>query len=437
MLNKSYLSIFIIIFSVYAVRAQTEKPVAGIDYNTVMKTGDFKAALKIIMPLIEDANSKRVDDKKIPSDFITLGAGNEGMSKTRQMNKLFRERKVEPFFIENDPELSALHRAAAKCMYETNIFDDALNHYYQSMRYHQPEADKDDQIFYEMAQVYRKKGLIIPYCDMLEDAYDLNSRNLDYSLELGRALYRTKDKKKAIFHLERYVQAKGDELKELDVLIMLAGLNEEINRFLETQKYYQLYLEKKPNDGFIHFALGHIACKNTGDYRLARNELGKAIETLPEKEIFRKAKAYEYIADMSFDALKFERATSEYLETIKYQDMVMKEIEKNNDEIRKIDSDIRTLKTSLLKEKNYVQYNEYQFQMQEKERFLSERREKKYEYAKLEPGKSRWNIAECYEKAEKNEDAVNWYRQAITFSYRPNDAREKIAKLQLKIKRGY
>jgi len=425
------------LLSVHAVSAQTAKPSGGADYAALMNSGDYQGALKIIMPLIEDANSKRVDDKRVPSDFITLGMGNEGVSKTRQMNRMFRERKAEPFFVENNPELSALHRAAARCMYETAVFDDSLNHYYQSLRYHQPEPDKDDQIFYEMAQVYRKKKQIRPYCDMLEDAYELNGRKYEYSLELGRALFRTNDKKKAIFHLERYVQSRGDELKELDVLIMLAGLNEGINRFLETQKYYQMYLTKKPDDGIIHFALGHIACKNTGDYKLARSELGKAIELLPAGEVFRKAKAYEYIGDMSFNALKFERAAEEYLQTVKYQDLVLKEIEKNDSDIKKIDDEIRLLKTNLLKEKNYVQYNEYQFQMQEKERILSEKREKKYEYEKLEPGKSRWNIAECYEKAEQYEEAVQWYRQAITFSYRPNDAREKIVKLQLKIKRGY
>ena len=143
------------------------------------------------------------------------------------------------------------------------------------------------------------------------------------------------------------------------------------------------------------------------------------------------------MGDMAFDLLKFDAAEAAYLETIKYQDKVLTEIGKNDQEIARIDGEIRTLKSALLKEKNYVQFNEYQFQLQEKERVLSERKERKYEYDKLNPGKCRWNIAEACERRELLDRAIGFYRQCITFNHRMNEAREKIVKIQLKIKRGY
>jgi tetratricopeptide (TPR) repeat protein len=402
-------------------------------YKALIDKRDYKGALKEIMNRIDEIYSTRVDDKRIPTDFITLGSDRQVVN----INKLFRERRAESFFIEDNAELYALHTAAGKCFYETREYDQALSHYYQALRFRTFQYDGEDGIFYGIAQANLKKENFQGYLDALETAASINDRNLDYSLELGRALYRTPDKKRAIYHLEKYALAKGKGLAELDVLIMLAGLYEDINRYLDTEKYYRLYLEKKPDDGFIHYALGFAAFRNTGNYKLAATELRKAIELLPEKEIYKRSKAYEYLGDMLLGTLKLDEAIAAYLETIKYQNMVRTEIEENDREIARLNAEIRKIKAVLLKEKNYVQYNEYQLQMQDREKILSSRREKKYEYEKLNPGKSRWNIADCYERKERLDDAISYYRQAITFSYQPNDAREKIIKLQLKIKRGY
>jgi tetratricopeptide (TPR) repeat protein len=403
------------------------------NYADYIDKGDYKGALKEIMKRIDEIYATRVDDKRLPTDFITLGTDRQVVN----INKLFRERRAELFFIEDNAELYSLHSAAGKCFYETREYDQSLSHYYQALRFRTFRYDGEDMIFYGIAQANLKKGNFQGYLDALETAASVNDRNLNYSMELGRALYRTPDKKRAIYHLEKYAQAKGNGLAELDVLIMLAGLYEDINRHLDTEKYYRLYLDKKPDDGFIHYALGFAAFRNTGNYKLAAAELRKAIELLPEKEIYKKSKAYEYLGDMMFATLKFDEAISAYVETIKYQDMVRTEIENNDREIIRLNDEIRKIKAILLKEKNYVQYNEYQLQMQDREKILSSRRERKYEYEKLNPGKSRWNIADCYERKERLEDAISYYRQAVTFSYQPNEAREKIIKLQLKIKRGY
>lgn len=439
---KKYIIAAVSLLAIAAVPgvAQVNPSPAGSDgdFSALMQKNDFKGALKILLPKIENIHGTRVDEKRVPSDFITLGGSDsEGLSKVKMLNKMFRERKVSPFFIEDNKELFLLHRAAGKCLYETNVLDDALNHYYQSLRFHQPKPEEDDSVFWEIAQVYLKKKQMPAYCATLEAAADLNPGKSLYSLELGKALYRTKDRKKAIYYLERYRVSQGEELKELDVLLMLAGLSEGVGRFLDAQKCYQQYLSARAGDGYIHFALGDIAFHNTGNYPLAISELRKAIELLPQTEIYRKAKAYEYIGDMFFATLKYDLAEEAYLQTITFQNLVLAEIKKNDDEIARINTEIRNLKSSLLKEKNYVQYNEYQFQMQEKERVLTERKEKKYEYDKLNPGKCRWNIAETYEKREMFEKGIEYYRQVISFNYQTNEAREKIIKIQLKIKRGY
>jgi tetratricopeptide (TPR) repeat protein len=413
-----------ILFS-YSLRAQ--------DYHPLMDQGDYKNALKGILAKIDEIYSKRVDDKRIPTDFITLASERQMMD----INRLFRERKVDLFFIEDNTELYNLHSDAAKCFYETRVYDEAINHYYQALRFRIMKYDGEDRIFYGIAQTDKKRGSEQGYLDALETAASINERNMDYAIELGKALYRTTEKKRAIFHLERYVKGKGEELKETEVLIMLAGLNEDIHKYLETEKYYRIYLEKKPQDGFIHFALGYTAFNNTGNYQLADKELKKAIELLPENEIFKKSKSFEMIGDMFFNMLKYDKAVSAYLETVKYQELVQKEIEKNNAEIAQLDGEIRRIKAALIKEKNYVQYNEYKLQLQDREKVITERRDKRYEYGKMNPGKTRWNLAECYEKKEMLDNAITYYRQAIGFNYRSNDAREKIVKIQLKIKRGY
>ena len=421
----------------YAQEAGKAVP-AKPDYAPLMAAGDYKGALPILLSRIEAINDTRVDEKRVPSDFITLGGGEtEGLSKNKKLNRLFRERKAVPFFIEDHRELFDLHKAAGKCLFETRAYDEALNHYYQSLRFHQPTAEEDGDVFYRIAQIYLARRQVPAYCDAMESAVGINPRKYSYMLELGRVLYRTKDIKRAIYYLEKYQSSQGEEIKELDILTMLAGLSEGVGKYVDAQKYYQLYLVKNPGDGFIHFALGDIASHRTGNYKLAEAELRKAIQILPDTEIYRKAKAYEYIGDMAFDTLKFDKAESAYLETVRFQDRVLAEIGKNDAEIGRINAEIRTLKSGLLKEKNYVQYNEYEFQLQEKERVLTERREKKYEYEKLNPGKCRWNIAESFEKRELLEKAIEYYRQVITFNYRMNEAREKIVKLQLKIKRGY
>jgi len=402
------------------------------EYISYFNNGNYNKSLEIINKKLEEFYSNRVEDKRIPTGFITM----KDVSKDVDLKMLFRNRKAEPFLIEDKPDISILHLYAARNYFKLTNYDYSLNHYIQCLRFKKVEEKKDDIIYYEIAQVFKKGNYINAYVNFLETASSLNMDNYSYSLELGRALYRTEMKKRAIYHLERYLSG-TDEPFSSELYLMLGNLYEDIGKYLETEKYYIKYLEKKPDDGNIHFALGHIAFLRTGNYPLALTSLERALALLPEKEIFKKSKTYEYKADIALQELEFENAVRFYTETIKYQKRINDEIKAKKSEISGLKEKIRNLKSNLLKVENFEQYEEYENLMDEKGKKEAELRQIENEYNKLNAGKVRWNIAYSLERLEKLNEAIAYYRDAISFDFNSNQARKKIINLELKIKRGY
>ena len=402
------------------------------DYTGLYNSGNYTQALETINKQLDNYYSTRVDNKRVPIGFITM----KSASKEVDLKMLFRNRKAEHFFIEDNPEISSLHLYAARCYFKLSNNDYSLNHYVQSLRYKKVEEKKDDVIYYEIAQVFKKGGYFNAYINALETAGSLNKSNYAYSLELGRALYRTDMKKRAIYHLERYING-TEEAVSPELYLMLGNLYEDIAKYLETEKYYIKYLEKKPDDGHIQFALGYIAHQRTGNYTLALQSFDKALKLLPENEIFKKSKTYEYKADIALQELEFDNAILFYTETIKYQDKIAGDIKNKKTEISDLNLTIRDLKSSLLKVENFEKYEEYENLMDKKGKKEIELRQLENEYNKLNAGRVRWNIAYSLERIEKYNDAIKYYRDCIAFDYNPNMARKKIINLELKIKRGY
>ncbi len=403
------------------------------DYIDLYAKGDYSKAYEAIRKRLLAIYDMRVDNKRIPTDFITAKKLEERVN----INDLFQNRVAEGFFIERNIELHTLHLDAARCLYRLERLDESLNHFGQCLRFKELEPEKDDGILMGIAEVYKKRGDDGAYARALEAAYSLNPQNHEYSLKLGLALYRTADKKRAIFHLERYIEWKGERLEDPGLYLMIGNLNEDIGRYLETVRYYRAYLAAKPGDGYIHFALGHLAFTRTGDFDLARRSFDKALELLPEGEIFRRSKAYEYTADMAMKDLDFDRAIRLYGETIVFQDKIKTLLEEKDREIGKLASDIRDIKASLIKKPDFDTYNQYEFFLEEESRLRLERRERLYSYSKLHAGRVRWNIAECSERLGRLDEAMRYYRECIAFDYDSSRARERIIKLQLKISRGY
>jgi tetratricopeptide (TPR) repeat protein len=406
--------------------------IAQEQYLQAYEIGDYKKTLELITRELNEYYASRVEDKRIPTGFITTRESVREID----LNLVFRNRKAEHFFIEDNPRLSQLHLYAARCHGHLSDYYHSMNHYIQALRYKNVEPKKDDVIYYEMARLFLKEKYFNAYIDALESAVSLNPENYTYSLELGKALYRTDKKKRAIHHLERYVRGSDTPISP-DILLMLGNLNEDIGRFLETEQYYIRYLEAQPDDGNIHFALGHIAYHRTGNHSLALRSLDRALSLLPEKEVYKKSKSYEYKADIALQQLDFEDSVRFYLETVKYQELIATEIASKQQELKELNETIRGLKSLLLKEDIFEKYEEYEDLLDKKGMIETELRRIQNEYGKLNAGKIRWNIAYSLERLEKYSEAIPYYRSSITFDYNANEARKKIMNLELKIKRGY
>ncbi|MDY6967810.1 MAG: hypothetical protein SVR08_04020 [Spirochaetota bacterium] len=402
------------------------------DFIGLYNKGDYSAALEMIKLDLNNLYVKDIDKKKLPEDIISLKKKEESFD----INILFRKRRAKGFFIEENSELSNLHLYAARCYFNLSQYEFSLNHYFQAIRYKSIEFGKDDVIFYEISKVYKKFNFFNAYVRALEAAYTLNPNRYDYSKELGKALYTTTQKKKAIYHLERYIKSKGDEIKEPKLYLQIGNLNEDIGRYLETVRYYKKYL-KKNDDGYIYFALGYLAYKRIGNYNLAIDSFNRSLKLLPENDIYRRSKVNEYKGDIYMKELEFEKAADFYNETIAYQERIKSEMRDKIDDILKIKNEINSIKSSIITSKQYDKYDDYENLREKKGIIELEKREKDYEFNKLNAGKIRWNLAESYERMGKLNNAIKYYREAISYDHNSNKAREKIIKLRLKIKRGY
>lgn len=403
------------------------------EYLQAYARKDYKSALEMIQRRLGEIYDSRVQDRRIPVDFIT----SKKLEEKLDLNALYKKRMLTGFFLEDNQELHTLHLHAARCHAQLEDFNASLNHYNQCMRYKGFEPGKDDIIFYEMSQVCLRMNRRPQYLRMLEAAYAMNPSAYEYSRELGAALTWSNQKKKAIFHLERYLQSAGGKEADPALLLVIANLNEDIGRYLETVRYYGRYLEARKEDGGVWFALGFLAFRRTGDFNLALRCFEQALSLLPENETYRRSKAHEYRAAIEMKELQFEKAVASYLQTIRYQERLRVEIERSDKEIARLRGEIGAVKTSLLKERDFDKYNEYEMLMDEKGRQDLERRERVFAYGKLNSGEVRWNIAQCYERLERLDEAMRYYREAISFNHNASRARERIIKLQLKINRGY
>ena len=373
-MRKIFITSIFLIFSFTALSAQTA---AEPGYASYYINGDYAKALDIIRARLNEIYEKRVDNKRVPMEIISFKKAGKEAEDAGNINSLFKIRKAEGFFIEDNSELSGLHLAAARCFLKISEYDSALNHYYETLRFKQIEYQKDNAVYYEISQVYKALGHFNAYVNTLESAYALNPDNYEYSLELGTALQPTAMKKKAIYHLERYIKSKGENLQNPELYIKLGNLYEDIGRYLDTAEYYKKYLKQKDNDGYIYFALGYLAFKHIGDYKLALDCFDKSLAILPENEIFRRSKAYELRGDIKMNELEFEDAISAYLSTAKYQDKMLREINDEDIKITALTAQIRAVKSSIINNlgRAFDKYNEYEYLEEEKGKIQLESRE--------------------------------------------------------------
>lgn len=403
-----------------------------IDYKQLYTDAKYNEALTAISKRLDDIYMENIELVKIPNEFIIL----KDQSNEIDLRILFKNRKVSGFFIRDDKELSDLHLYAAKCYYQNGKYRDSLNNYIQSLRYKELEYRKDDVIFYEIAQVFKKQNRFSGYINSLQSAYMLNPDNANYSLEIGLALFNTNQQSVSIHHLEQYIRT-ADENIDPEIYLKLANLYESLHKYIFTEKYYIEYLKSKPDDGFIHFALGVLSFRKTGNYDLSSNSLNQSIQLLPEKAISQRSLAYEIIGDINYHQHNYENAITAYTNTIQFQDLITNKMNTMQKEIQGLAENINRTKKTLIKDKIYDQYEEYEYLLEQKGKKELQLNELMNQFSRLNAGSIRWKIANVYEQIERYTDAIQYYRQSITYNYKTNLAREKIIKLKLKIKRGY
>lgn len=422
-----FLGVFFLMQGAGPAAAQQET-----DYKKLYEEKNYSKSLEVINKNLAEQYSRETGGTAgRPTGLDLLKTVESGK---KLIKEAYRNRRAAGFFVKDNEELFTLHIYAARCYYEDRKYSEALNHYGQALRYRSIRPGEDDKVFYEIAQVYKKQKRPKPYRRMMEQAYSLNTAFPGYSLELGISLANTTARKKAIFHLERYIQAKG-EADDPKLYLMVGNLYEDIGRYLDTVDNYRKYLKAKPDDGYIHFALGYLAYKRTGNFTLADQSFGKALEYLPQDDILRRSRINEYRGDMYMKDLDFDRAAEVYEKTVNYQEQIISGIQQRIEEIKKIRGEIAKIKSST-GVRDYYSANTF-VKGEKKEKLELENRDKRYLFEKMNPGKVRWNLAVSHERMGNLQKAIAFYRKAITYSYKSDLAREKIIKLQLKINRGY
>ncbi len=402
-------------------------------YQQHMEDGEYRDAVELLNAAIDEINSGRVRRKKIPSSYISFATIEEDID----VNRLFKDRVLENFYLEESTELHELHFQAGIAYRELGEYVKSVSHLQDSLRYKKLEYNVDDRVFYELSQTYKLMEKKRAYHNALEIAFNLNPQKPSYSKELGTQLYKTRYRQKSIYHLEQYIALIDDDEIDDKVYLMLAGLYIDTGKFLRAQDYYQRYLEKNDDDGEIYFALGDIAYTRTGHFDLAMQSFNRALQHLDDDEHIKRSQCHEYIADIHKKRLRYAEAVDSYQAAVEIEEIFQQRIDEKKAQIEKLEQELDELKRDLLKENDYVKYNEYQFQSQELERLKQEKEELDYEYSKFSPGLRRWNLAECYEKLEQYDMSLRYYEESIRVNYKANQARDRIKKIRLKIKRGY
>jgi len=418
-------SLAIILLLTVPLRSQTTP-------ESLLEQKKFTEALSVINAELDTFYSSRMAETRIPENFITLAESRE----KADLLEMFRNRREKGFFIEENNRVADLHILAARCHEGIGEYRPAVNHCYQSLRFRIITRGRDDAVFALMASLFSRMKETIATINCLEAAAPLAPDKYEYSLELAEILYRRNDPKRAIYHYENYL-SRTRESADPDIYLKLGNLYEITGRYLETERYYSLYLEKKPDNPAIFYALGVIAFRHTGNHPLAFSSFGRALDLLPPDDILRQARCREYMGDMYRSDREYALAVENYRQSILFEKKIREDLDAMRSELAEMETRISNIKKGLLKKPSFDDYEELQILQNNKAKkeMLFKTRESDLE--KLHPGVVRWNLAECLELLERLPEALDAYRDCVEAGYRAYEARERIKKIRLKITRGY
>ncbi len=403
----------------------------GQNYKDAIHQKKFSEALTIIQSKLDDIYSKRSIEKQIPTTYVAIEKIEEGVD----LQKIFSERKIQPYFIENNDTLYALHADTALCYQNIYKYHEALQHYFQALRF-TTIGEKDHTIFYSIAQIFKKINKFNAYVLYLEEAYEIKPDNYDYSLELSLALSSGKNKKKALFHLNRYIASKGDSVPP-NLYLIAANCYESIGDYIKASEQYTLYLHHKPNDYAVLFALGYLAYTKISDMKLAYKSFINAIPLFNENDWVLKGLSYTMLGDIECMDLNYKNGLEYYLQSIAISENMKKIIDEKKANINTINDKINVIKSTLLANKDIALYPQYQTLMDELGNNELELRQLEHEYSKLNAGLLSFKIAVAHENMMQFAQAIEWYNKTIEYGIKIRESSKKIEKLQLKISRGF
>jgi len=403
----------------------------GQNYIDHIQQKKFSEALIIIQSQLDDIYSKRSIEKLIPTSYVAIEKIEEGID----LQKIFSERKMQPYFIENNNTLYALHTNAALCYQNIYKYHEALQHYFQALRF-TTIGEKDHTIFYSIAQIFKKINKFNAYLFYLEEAYEIKPDNYDYSLELSLALSSGKSKKKALFHLNRYIASKGDSVPP-NLYLIAANCYESIGDYINAAQQYTLYLNHKPNDYAVLFALGYLAYTKISDMKLAYKSFINAIPLFNENDWVLKGLSYTMLGDIECMDLNYKNGLEHYLQSIAISENMKKTMDDKKAYIHTINDKINAIKSTLLANKDIALYPQYQTLMDELGNNQLELRQLEHEYSKLNVGELSFKIAVTHENIMQFNQAIEWYNKTIAYGVKIRESSKKIENLQLKISRGF
>ncbi len=405
--------------------------IIGQDYADLIQQKKFTDALLLIQAKLNEIYSKRSTDKKIPDSYIAIEKIEEGID----LKKIFVERKLQPYFIENNDTLYSLHINAAICY--TNIFkyNEAIQHYFQALRF-TTISEKDHSIFYSLALLFKRLKKTNAYLNYLEEAYEIKPDNYDYSLELALNLASGKNKKKSLFHLNRYIQFKGDQTPP-ELYLTAARCYESIGDYLNAAHHYQSYLKTHPDDAAILFAVGYLSYTKISDMKLAYTSLAKGLSLYDETALTQKGISHSILGDITSMDLNYTESLDHYLKAVAIAQNIQHSIEDKKNSIKELKTKINSVKSTLLDKKDVSLYPEYQSLLDQLGNNELELRHLEHEYNKLNTGELYFKIASIYEITLNYQQAIDWYSKAIASGTKVRESSKKIEKLQLKISRGY
>jgi Tfp pilus assembly protein PilF len=429
------------------------------ELNRLINEGNYSEPLKQITNYLNNYYSQNPQNAVIPSQFTSINylgkldqlnqllypksitrstptAPDSNLDRINRLNRPIEKKKVSNFYLPENEQLAQIHKLAAMAHDGLKNYNAALNNFVQALRYSQPGKSTDYEIFYKIAQVYRKMGLPQAYYDFMYSAIIFNPDKIEYNLELGQALARTPNIENAIYYLERYINLSNGNVAP-EIFSLLGRLCENLGRNPDAQNYYMQYLKERPDDAEVLFALACLAFKKTGNFKLAFESFSKALSQLPETDIFRRAKSFEYQGDMAMRDLNFEDAISFYMQTIEYQNLLRNKIDDDKKKSDELDAQIRALRIQIINEQSFENVRRLNELNETRGQLDIDLRDLRFQFSRLAPGKVRWNLATALKLTDQLERSIQYFRECIFFDYKTFEARENISKIQLKIRRGY